>query len=185
MKGDIMEKKKTIIFVIYGKARSGKNTVSNYIKEYYNKNNLKTIDLMYAESIKNYTKKILNWDGLEETKPRTFLQQLGTEIIRNKIDNNFFINRMLQDIEVYSYFFDVIVITDARLKEEIEVPYNKYEKVIRIKIERNKSDLTEKQKQHITETALNDYEKYDYKIENNGTLEQLRNKVNNILNEVK
>lgn len=179
-----MEKKNPIIFVIYGKARSGKNTVADDIKEYYNRKNEKAIDLMYAESIKNYAKKILNWDGKEETKPREFLQQVGTEIIRNKIDNNFFINRMLQDIEVYSYFYDVIIITDARLKEEIEVPYNKYERVIRIKIEGNNSDLTEKQKQHITETALDNYNEYDYKIINNGTLEELKNKVNSILNEV-
>ena len=180
-----MKKKKPIIFVIYGKARSGKNTITDYIKEYYNNKNMKVIDLIYAESIKNYAQKILNWDGSEETKPREFLQQLGTEIIRNKIDNNFFINRMLQDIDVYSYFYDVIIIADARLKEEIEVPYNKYEKVIRIKIERNYSDLTEKQQQHITETALNNYDKYDYKIINNGTLEELRIKINNILDEVK
>ena len=112
-----MKKKKPIIFVIYGKARSGKNTITDYIKEYYNNKNMKVIDLIYAESIKNYAQKILNWDGSEETKPREFLQQLGTEIIRNKIDNNFFINRMLQDIEVYSYFYDVIIIADARLKE--------------------------------------------------------------------
>lgn len=180
-----MEKKKPIIFIIYGKARSGKSTITEYIKEYYNNKNIKSIDLMYAESIKNYAKKIMNWDGKEETKPRDFLQYLGTEIIRNKIDNNFFINRMLQDIEVYSYYYDVIIITDARLKEEIEVPYNKYEKVIRIKIEGNNSDLTDKQKQHITETALNDYDEYEYKIINNGTLEELKNKINNILDEVK
>lgn len=180
-----MEQKQPIIFIIYGKARSGKSTATDYIKEYYNNKNMKTIDLIYADSIKNYAKRILNWDGKDETKPRDFLQQLGTEIIRNKIDNNFFINRMLQDIEVYSYFYDVIIIADARLKEEIEVPYNKYEKVIRIKIERNYSDLTEKQKQHITETALNNYEKYDYKIINDGTLEELKNKINNILDEVK
>ena len=180
-----MEKKNPIIFVIYGKARSGKSTITEYIKEYYEKKNLKAIDLMYAESIKNYAKKIINWDGLEETKPRDFLQQLGTEIIRNQIDDNFFINRMLQDIEVYSYFYDVIIITDARLEQEIEVPYKNYEKVIRIKIEGNNSDLTNKQKQHITETALNNYDEYEYKIINNGTLEQLKDKVNNILDEVK
>lgn len=180
-----MDKKTPIIFIIYGKARSGKSTITEYIKEYFNNKSLKSIDLMYAESIKNYAKKIINWDGKEETKPRDFLQQLGTEIIRNNIDNNFFINRMLQDIEVYSYFYDVIIISDARLKEEIEIPYNKYEKVIRIKIERNSSDLTDKQKQHITETALNSYDKYEYKIINNGTLEELKNKINNILDEVK
>lgn len=180
-----MKKKNPIIFVIYGKARSGKSTVTEYIKEYYENKNLKAIDIMYAESIKNYAKKILDWDGLDETKPRDFLQQLGTEIIRNKIDNNFFINRVLQDIEVYSYFYDAIIITDARLKEEIEIPYNKYEKVIRIKIEGNKSDLTEKQKKHVTEIALDNYDKYEYKIINNGTLEELKSKVNNILDEVR
>ena len=62
-----MKKKKPITFVIYGKARSGKNTITDYIKEYYNNKNMKVIDLIYAESIKNYAQKILNWDGSEET----------------------------------------------------------------------------------------------------------------------
>ena len=29
---------------------------------------------------------------------------------------------MIQDIEIYSYYFDVIIISDARLVEELDVP---------------------------------------------------------------
>lgn len=52
--------------------------------------------------IKEYAKRISDWDGNDETKPRTLLQVLGTDIIRNTIDDKFFINRTIEDIKVYS-----------------------------------------------------------------------------------
>ena len=40
--------------------------------------------------------------------------------IKNNIDDKLLINRILQDIEVFSYFYDIIIISDARLVDEIE-----------------------------------------------------------------
>lgn len=181
------ENKKPIIFIICGKARSGKTTITKYIKEYYENKNLKTIDIMYAETIKNYTKKITGWDGNDETKPRTFLQQLGTELIRNKIDSNLFTRRMLEDINVYSYFYDIITISDARFIDELELPKKHFENVILIKIERPDliSDLTISEQTHISENALNEFNDYDYIIKNNSTLDELKMKIYKILDEVK
>lgn len=182
-----MDKKNPIIFILSGKARSGKTTVTNLIIEYYNNQNLKAINLMYAESIKNYAKKITNWNGSDETKPRTFLQTLGTEIIRNKIDDNFFTRRMIEDIHVYSYFYDVIIISDARFKNEIEVPKQNFDKVVLIKIENHNmiSNLTKTEESHISENALNDFNDYNYIINNDSSIEELKTKVYNILDEVK
>ena len=46
-----------------------------------------------------YSPRKLYYLCLEETKPRTLLQQLGTDIIRNNIDNYFFIKRIIEDIK--------------------------------------------------------------------------------------
>ena len=75
-------------------------------------------------TIKYYAKLISSWDGSEETKPRTLLQQLGTEVIRYQIDNEFFIKRIIDDIKVLSYFCDIITISDARLPEELDLVTN-------------------------------------------------------------
>lgn len=178
-----LEYKEPIVFIICGKARSGKSTVSEYINKYYQN---KSINLMYAGYIKEYAKKITNWDGSEESKPRTFLQQLGTEIIRNQIDENFFIKRMIDDIKIYSYFYDVITISDARFVDEIEEP-RKHFKTVAIKIEKENlvSELTEEQLKHKSENALNNYNNYDYIINNDSTLESLEQKVYEILDQIK
>lgn len=73
-------------YIICGKARHGKDTIAEIIKEYYEQKNKKLINLQYSSYIKEYAKKISNWDGSEETKPRELLQQLGTNVIRQKID---------------------------------------------------------------------------------------------------
>ncbi|MDD2377290.1 MAG: hypothetical protein PHD10_01390 [Bacilli bacterium] len=175
--------KEPVIYIICGKARAGKDTISEIIKEYYEKNNKKVLNLQYSSYIKDYAKKISDWDGSEEKKPRALLQQLGTEIIRFKIDMLFFVKRICSDIQVYSYFFDCLTISDARTKEEVDVPKEKFNKVVAIHVDRPNFDngLTEEQRKHFTEIELDDYDKYDYKIINDGDLEQLKEKVEVIL----
>lgn len=165
------------IFVIAGKARHGKDTVAGYIKDYYA--NKKVINLAYGSYIKEYAKKISDWDGSDETKPRELLQELGTEIIRQKIDKDFFVKRICEDILVYSYYFDIITISDARFPDEIERPKSKFENVISIKVVRDGYDtvLSKKEQKHLTEVALDEYNNYDYVIHNDGTLDDLKNKV--------
>lgn len=174
-------KKDIKIFVISGKARSGKNEISKIIEKYYN--NKKVICISFGHYIKDYVKRISNWDGSEETKPRELLQQLGIELIKNKIDNKLFINRILEDIEIFSYFYDIIVVNDARLVDEIETLKEKYPNSISIRVIRNNYDnkLTIDQKNHLTEIALDNYNNFDYIIENNKNLEE---KVIEILSEV-
>ena len=147
------------IFILSGKAKSGKNYVADIISDYY-KN---SIQISYAYYLKQYVKKITNWDGEEATKPRDLLQSLGIDLIK-KIDKELLIRRVMEDIKVYSYFFDVIIVTDARLKEEIDIP-KKLFKCTTIRINGKDNDLTLEQKNHITETDLDDY-KFDYVINN-------------------
>lgn len=169
------------LYIISGKARSGKDTIASIIKTYYEKKSKKVITLAYASYLKEYAKKITNWDGKEETKPRELLQNLGVELIKTKIDENMLINRIKEDIKIYSYFFDIIIITDARFKEEIE----KIEglKTV-IHVSRNETNLTDKQQIHKTETSLDDYNNYDYNILNNKDLKYLKEEVEKIVKEV-
>ncbi len=167
------------IYVIAGKARHGKDTIALYIKEFYEKKGLKVINLAYGSYIKEYAKKISNWDGKEETKPRELLQELGTDIIRNKIDKDLFVRRLCEDIRVYDYYFDIATISDARFPSEIEWPKNNFDDVISIKVIRDGYDsvLSKKEQKHLTEVALDEYNSYDYVIHNDGTLDDLKEKV--------
>lgn len=181
-----IEKKKPLIFIIAGKANSGKDTTAEIIDNIYNMKGLKTINLQFSYYIKMYAKVITGWNGEEETKPRSLLQQLGTNVIRDKIDNYFFIKRIIGDIEVYSYYADVITISDARLPEELDEIKKVFDNVYKINITRPNfnNNLTNKEKEHRTETALQNYNDYDYFLVNDGTIEDLANKIKDILKEV-
>ena len=175
-------KKNSKIFILSGQARSGKNTVAKFIEEYYS--DKKCITISFGYYIKDYVKRISDWDGSEETKPRELLQQLGIELIKNKINDKLFINRIIDDIEVFSYFYDIIIISDARLKDEVETLKNKYNNSLSIRIIRtNDNGLTEQQKNHLTETDLNEYDKFDKKIINT-SYENLKKDIESILDEV-
>ena len=154
-----LKKKKPIIFIVSGKASSGKDTTCNFINNYVELKKMKCINLQFSSYIKMYAKEIFNWDGSEESKPRTLLQELGTDIIRNKIDEKFFINRIIEDIKVYSYYFDFITISDARFKEELDSIYNEFDNVYKLRIDGPlfENNLNEKEKNHITEVSLDDY----------------------------
>ena len=143
--------KEPLIFVLSGKAKSGKNLIADKIENYYK--NKRCIQISYAFYLKNYVKNIYDWNGSEEDKPRELLQKIGIDLIKNKIDSNLLIRRVCEDIKVYSYFYDIIIITDARLKDEIEIPKRLFNNVVTIRIDSIYYDkkMTIEQMNHITE----------------------------------
>lgn len=174
-----MEEKKPKIIIIAGKARAGKDTTAGFLKEIYEKQGKKVLNIQYSSYIKEYAKKISNWDGSEETKPRALLQQLGTDIIRKQIDELFFTKKIIDDLKVYSFFFDVITISDARFKIEIDEPRKVFDNIVALHIVRPNFDngLTEEQKKHRSEIDLDDYNNFNYEVINDGTLDDLKNKL--------
>ncbi len=173
------EKRKIKLFALSGKARSGKDFTYNLIENYYK--DKKVINLAYGYYIKEYAKRISNWDGSEETKPRTLLQNIGIELVRTHIDKDLFTRRMLEDILVYSYFYDIIVVTDVRLLNEIESLKEAYPDLISIRVDRDEeNNLSEKEQQHLTEVDLDHYDGFTYIVKNDKDFE---NKIIEILKE--
>ena len=168
------------LFLISGKARSGKDEVARIISNYYT--DLDVITLSFGHYVKQYAKGISNWDGSEETKPRTLLQNIGIELIRDNIDDKLFIRRMIEDIEVYSYFYDVIVVNDVRLKSELYDLKDKYPNSISVRVNRLNFDnkLNNEEKNHATEIEL-DNAAFDYVINNTGDYEELIKNTNDVL----
>lgn len=168
------------IFVLSGKASSGKDLVADIIKGYYN--NKKCKKLSYAYYLKQYVKDITGWSGDDSDKPRDFLQDFGINFLKKDIDKNFLINRLCEDVKVYSFFYDVLIITDARLLDEIETIKKGFNNVTTIRINRLLDNhLTETQKSHITETDLDNYDKFDFIIENNDNYDKLVESVSDVL----
>lgn len=173
------------IVLISGKARAGKDTTANYMKQYFESKGKKVIVLAFAYYLKEYVKNITGWDGKEETKPRSDLQYIGTDLIRNQIDKDLFVNRIIEDIKVYGHFFDIVILDDTRMLNEIENIKDVFDNVITINVVRPNfvSELNEKQKAHATENELNGYN-FDFEIINDGSLEDLETKVLEIGSEI-
>lgn len=180
--GDKM-KDKILIFLISGRARNGKGTVSKLLKEKLEEKNFKVCEIQVMRTLKGYLKDYFDWDGTEETKPRKMLQQIGTDIIREKMNKEYFhIDRLTEDIEILSNFFNVFIVNDIRLPIEIETIKERFNNVISVNVTREGyvSPLETSEQVHITELALNNYEKFDYEIVNK-SLNDLENDIIKIL----
>lgn len=173
------------VYLVSGKARNGKDTTAGFVKDYYDTLGTKACIMHIGNYIKHFAKDYFGWDGREETKPRELLQQLGTNIIREQMNKPyFFTSRLLEDMEVLHNFYSVIIIADVRLPMEIEEVKKHYPDAVTIHVRRVdfENDLTENQKKHVTETALDHFHDFDHELFNQ-TLEQLQNDVITIVKE--
>jgi len=128
------------------------------------------------------------WNGLT---PRKILQLLGTEAGRQIIHPNIWVNALFADYRSD----DNWIITDVRFPNESKAIKDRGGIMIRV------NRLTEEEKnsaykaragrpnnaiglifkdEHASETALDDYDGFDYVIENDGTVQDLINKVKSL-----
>ena len=164
------------IFLIAGKAGSGKTEVAKLIKEYYIYKLEKCVITEYSKTLKTFTMELTDWDGNPNTKPRKYMQELGDKI--RSIDEKYFINNMIDDIKIYVEYTDNLVVGGVRLPAEIEDVKLNYDNVYAIYVENQfaQSKLTLEEQSHITETALENYDEFDYILVND-TKESLKEKV--------
>ena len=151
------------IYVIGGKAKSGKNTFGKFLREELKEYGYHPCVMHITEPLYSYARNYFEYDEQTDKKPREFLQKMGTEIIKEKLNKKYFLlDRLSEDIEILSNFFDVFIITDARLKIEFEELKNRYEDVVAIKIERENYDdeLTNIAMERAIEGACNNYFSY-------------------------
>ena len=159
------------IFIIGGNAKSGKNTFGELLRDNLKEYGYKPCVLQITEPLYSYARNYFEYDIEKDEKPREFLQKMGIEIIREKLNKpNFLLNRLKEDIEILSNFFDTFIITDARLKNEFTNLKKTYTNVTTIKIERENyyTELSESEKNHITETEIDTFDNFDYKVINSG-----------------
>ena len=157
------------IYLIIGKAGSGKNYVANLLKEQLNNSVITGL----SKYIKLFALELGIWDGNDNNKPRTFLQTTGDKL--RAVDENILSKRMLEDIKIYE-MLDIknVIISDVRLINEINYLKKSNYNIITIKVNSTKNNriLTNEETKHITETELDNYIDYDYLIENNESINE-------------
>ncbi|MBR3049188.1 MAG: hypothetical protein IKG58_01340 [Bacilli bacterium] len=173
------------IFVLAGKASSGKDLVGRYMKDKFDFKGESACVLHITSPLYEYAKNYFSWNGDLSEKPREFFQEMGIEVIQNKLGKKFFLlDRLCEDIDILKNYFQVFIIADGRLISEFDELKNRFDDVNIIHIIREGYDnqLTEKEKMHVTEVELDTYDKYDYTIYNTSK-EKLLEQVDSILDE--
>lgn len=174
---------------------------SGYTKEYLFK---KYYFLTEDEAEDFYNEMVDSNIKKESLTVRDLLQQIGTDAMRNVIHPNIWLNALFADygIKDLNYFkaypdnYDLPnwIITDVRFPNEAQAIKDRGGIIIRVN---RHTSVPEKTKVHMelkeditgiltvnhsSETELNNYS-FDYTIENNGSIEELINKVKIILHE--
>ena len=156
------------IILISGKAENGKTTTAEFLKSKLEASGNKVVITRYAYYLKDLATRYCGWNGTKDEKGRELLQQLGTNIIRQKLNKpNFHVGRICEDIEICQDYIDYVIIDDARFPNEIYYPKAMFgDKVISVRVNRknHKSSLTFEQQKHISDIALDDFN-FDFKIE--------------------
>ena len=165
-----------MIVGISGKAQSGKDTVGAHLVSKHG-----FIRVASADALKRIAMRTFNWDGAKDARGRKFLQDLATAV--RGYDPDFWINITLQEIErqqkannTYPLQERNFVITDVRYTNEADLL--KKAGAVLIRIEREgivKFD-------HESETQLDNYDGFNYLISNNGTIADLEERVDALIN---
>lgn len=164
-------------FIINGRPRSGKDTFVNFCIEELGAFGklISTVD---------FVKKIATecgWDGTKDLKNRKFLSDLK-DLLTNWGDVPY--KKTLQEIDIFKFDLDYWDVSDkgvvfimCREPKEIE----RFERELNAKsvLIRRASVEFEQQSNHADSEVLN--HKYDYIIENNGTVDELKEKAKGFL----
>ena len=136
--------------------------------------------------------------GVPNFTPRLALQLLGTEVLRNHFDQDIWLNSLEYRIRKQSSDAPCVVVSDARFRNELDLIKNMGGKIIWVQrgelpewYETAKTAHSNVVSRKIMETTYKDVHEsewnwagypVDYVIDNNGTLEDLEKKVQDIRN---
>lgn len=168
--------------VISGKAGHGKDATAQFMREALESRGKKVITIHYADAVKWVLRDYFNWDGNKDEQGRHLLQYIGTDVVRKNYPN--FWTRIVA--ELLSAFdneklFDVALVPDARFENEVDITMETISDSTCVRIKRENPDgtlwvnekLTEEQRQHPSETSLDNYA-FDYIIHNDEGIDLLK-----------
>ena len=131
---------------------------------------LSGLPIEYFYNRKKYSIYLENWN----MDIRTMMQKVGTEVFRQNFDENTWAKSLFSDFKDSKW-----IITDVRFLNEVNI-IRKYNGIL-IRIERPNN---EKKDNHASEISLDYYDKWDYKIINDGSIVDYKNKIRNTIKDI-
>lgn len=150
------------VILISGKARNGKDCFASYLERELKQRGLRTLNIHYADFLKFFCQKYLGWSGNKDIEGRRILQETGQGFRSSYKDA--WCDIMEGFLKGAAQFYDWVLIPDVRYENEILMPKELYQdgwieqlEIIRVERPNYENDLTEEQRRHESETALDDY----------------------------
>jgi len=169
------------IITISAKAGGGKDTTALQIKIQLEDMGYSVLVCHYADLLKYICQRFFDWNGYKDEEGRTLLQRVGTDTVR-KQNPDYWVDFLKGIFKMFPDEWDYVLIPDARFPNEIESMKKDFDcislHVIRPGYE---NYLTEEQRNHSSETALDNY-KFDYEIINPGTINGLQVETQDFVN---
>ena len=164
------------VLCISAKAQHGKDTAAGLIKEYLESFGKRVLITHYADLVKFVCKNYFNWDGQKDEKGRTLLQYVGTDVISSQ-QPSYWVDFVISILKFFENDWDYVLIPDCRYPiEATRMAENFDTSVLRVERPNFESGLTQKQKQHVSETSMDNYF-FDAIIYNDSTLETFKEKL--------
>lgn len=166
----------TKVICVSGKAQHGKDTVAKVLCNTLSEKGYRVLVTHYADLLKYICKTFFGWDGQKNEEGRRILQYVGTDVVRQQRPD-FWVNFIVSILGLFGDNWDYVIIPDTRFPNEITTMGNSFETYhIRVVRPEFVSGLTPEQLNHPSETSLDNYPA-DAIIENNGTIEDLRQQI--------
>lgn len=164
------------VICISAKARHGKDTAAELMKEYLESVGKRVLIIHYADLLKFICTKFFGWDGNKDEKGRTILQHIGTDVVGAK-KPDYWVDFVVNFLKLFSNEWDVVLIPDCRYPIEVTKMEDEFDtRVIRVFRPDFDNGLSAKQKLHPSETVMDSYP-FDTTIINDSDLETFKERL--------
>ena len=165
------------VICISGKAQHGKDTTAGFLKEALERCGYSVLIAHYGDLLKYICRTFFDWNGEKDEYGRTLLQEIGTDYIR-KNEPDYWVAFVESILRNFPDKWDFVLIPDCRFPNEIEFLRSKGYDVTHIRVVRPYFDspLTEEQRKHPSETALDGYDA-DLYVFNDDTMAKLEDRI--------
>ena len=169
-----------MIIGISGKKRSGKDTVFSMI-DAITAHEVRTTRMAFGDQIKQEIADSMNITvadiDADKERFRPLLQFWGAEYRRGYCGDDYWIKKMRLAAATW-YARDWLIITDVRFPNEAELVRELDGVLIRVERDTGLDDT------HDSETALDDYDHFDFRLKNDGSLDDLETAVVEIVSDI-
>jgi hypothetical protein len=162
------------VILISGKAENGKTETAKIIKSYLESHGKRVLIIPFADYLKFTCEKYFGWNGKKDEEGRKCLQDTGKKARDRDLD--FWVRIVVNFIKVFSDDFDYFLVDDCRYENESGCFKGLDYLTVRVERLNFENSLTPEQREHISETEL-DNAKFDRYIRSESGIDNLRDQL--------